>query len=45
MNDIIVRKHVATPLDVAGNLRVGVNELCVDVLRVLEGGDGNQVGD
>lgn len=45
MNDIIVREHVATPLNVAGDFRVGVDELCVDVLRVLEGGDGDQVGD
>ncbi len=45
MNDVIVRKHVATPLDVVGDLRIGVDEIRVDVLRVLERRHGDQIGD
>ena len=45
MNVVIVRKHVATPLNVVGDLRVGVDEVRDDVLRVLDCRDGDQVGD
>ena len=44
MNVVIVRKHVATPLNVVGDLRIGVDEVRDDVLRVLERRDGDQVG-